>query len=368
MIDQLDFGPQSIRMSVLKYSNQVDWVLHFTEDPEEAKTQLTEMKFGRGGTETHKALGQGYEMLAKEGRPDTPSVVLIVTDGFATDVSNQTVLDAVHKRGRLAFVCVDDGTGTVMWLRDYLKRFVSEPVDDNIFVEESYESLDKKVIPYVQRVCGMDVNGDFLPTPRPTPEPTPEQTPEPTPDPTPSPTPHACDDGSHGCDKGEGGICYKVDEGVNEEGWLCDCKEGYKCIDGCDAPHSSHTCEKTPAPTPEPTPEPTAAPTAEPTAEPTAAPTPAPTAEPTEEPTPVPTAPPTTTTAPPTPAPTEVTPVPTPGTVCREKIDLLILIDQSSSLTPEKFDLARHFVLGMIDQLDFGPQSIRMSVLKYSNQ
>ena len=38
-----------------------------------------------------------------------------------------------------------DGTGTVMWLRDYLKRFVSEPVDDNIFVEESYESLDKKV-------------------------------------------------------------------------------------------------------------------------------------------------------------------------------------------------------------------------------
>merc|ERR1719271_1367490 len=120
-------------------------------------------------------------------------------------------------------------------------------------------------------------------TPLPTPSPTMEPTPPPT---APAPTPHACDDGSHGCDKGEGGICYKVDEGVNDEGWLCDCEQGYKCVDGCDAPHEGHTCEKTAEPTPEPTPEPTAEPTPEPTAEPTPEPTAEPTPAPTTAPTP----------------------------------------------------------------------------------
>merc|ERR1719421_1381702 len=57
-------------------------------------------------------------------------------------------------------------------------------------------------------------------------------------------TPHACDDGSHGCDKGEGGICYKVDERASNGGWLCDCEQGYKCTTGCESPHEGHTCEK----------------------------------------------------------------------------------------------------------------------------
>merc|ERR1719171_676338 len=94
-------------------------------------------------------------------------------------------------------------------------------------------------------------------TPAPTPDPTPEPTPEPTPDPTPAPTPHPCDDGSHGCDKGPGGICNKVEGGVDGEGWACDCKAPeYECVDGCDSPHEAHTCAKvTEAPTPSPTPE-----------------------------------------------------------------------------------------------------------------
>merc|ERR1719161_457189 len=72
---------------------------------------------------------------------------------------------------------------------------------------------------------------------------------------------------------------------------MCDCKEGFKCVDGCDAPHEGHTCEKTPAPTPEPTPEPTAEPTPTPTDAPTPSPTPEPTKKtkkPTPEPAPTP--------------------------------------------------------------------------------
>jgi hypothetical protein len=93
---------------------------------------------------------------------------------------------------------------------------------------------------------------------------------------------------------------------------MCDCKEGFKCVDGCDTPHEGHTCEKTPAPTPEPTPEPTAEPTPTPTDEPTPSPTPEPTKKtkkPTPEPTPTPTDEPT---PEPTPSPTPEEPGPTP--------------------------------------------------------
>merc|ERR1719247_3147594 len=105
------------------------------------------------------------------------------------------------------------------------------------------------------------------PTPVPTPEPTPTPTPAPTPVPTPSPTHHPCDDGSHGCDKGDGGICVK--EGPNS--WACECKPEYMCTSGCDSPDEPHSCVLTPSPTPVPTPEPTPVPTPEPTPEPTQA-------------------------------------------------------------------------------------------------
>merc|ERR1719271_922049 len=128
----------------------------------------------------------------------------------------------------------------------------------------------------------------------------------------PKPTPHACDDGSHGCDKGPGGICYKVDAGVSDGGWLCDCKEDYKCVGGCDAPHEGHTCELT------------------------AAPTPAPTAKP--------------------------TPVP----VCHEELDLVIVLDGSTSLHADGFEKARGFVQSMVAYLDISPTAARVAVVQYS--
>jgi hypothetical protein len=47
-----------------------------------------------------------------------------------------------------------------------------------------------------------------------------------------SSTPHPCDDGSHSCDQGEGGVCYKADDG--SDGWTCGCASGYRCVSGCD--------------------------------------------------------------------------------------------------------------------------------------
>merc|ERR1711972_878870 len=51
---------------------------------------------------------------------------------------------------------------------------------------------------------------------------------------------HPCDDGSHGCDTGPGGVCV---EGT--DGWECDCAAGYDCVAGCDSPHEGHTCSPT---------------------------------------------------------------------------------------------------------------------------
>ena len=35
-------------------------------------------------------------------------------------------------------------------------------------------------------------------------------------------------------------------EGVNGEGWVCDCDPPYTCAAGCDLPHDGHKCELTP--------------------------------------------------------------------------------------------------------------------------
>jgi len=83
------------------------------------------------------------------------------------------------------------------------------------------------------------------PTPSPTLVPTPAPTPRPTRAPTPSPTPapvpvHPCDDGSHGCDKSEGGICTK-----SGSSWTCSCASGYRCVQGCcSSRKTGHKCAK----------------------------------------------------------------------------------------------------------------------------
>jgi len=160
----------------------------------------------------------------------------------------------------------------------------------------------------------------YQPTNQPTNQPTESPTEQPSAAPTPAPTPHPCDDGSHGCDKGTGGICYKAADGSN--GWTCDCAQTHWCSGGCSAPHTNHECTEvtatpttypTPSPTTYPTPVPTTYPTPVPTAYPTSEPTTYPTPQPTTYPTPVPTTYPTPVpTAYPTPEPTSYpTPAPT---------------------------------------------------------
>ena len=108
--------------------------------------------------------------------------------------------------------------------------------------------------------------------------------------PTFAPTQHQCDDGSHGCDKNQGGICVKTaTPDIHDNYWECTCAPAYHCIAGCSTPWTAHTCALTAAPTKAPTKAPTDAPTKDPTNAPTDAPTKAPSYAPTDAPTNAPT-------------------------------------------------------------------------------
>lgn len=63
-----------------------------------------------------------------------------------------------------------------------------------------------------------------------------------------------------------------------------------------------------------------------------------------------------------------VTPSPTPApeVYCEEKIDILIVIDSSGSLTASGFESARAFVEGMIVHSKLGDQKVRYGVVQYS--
>jgi hypothetical protein len=133
--------------------------------------------------------------------------------------------------------------------------------------------------PFIGHLCELTKAPTKTPTKEPTKEPTKAPTKEPTKEPTHSPTVaptvaptfHPCDDGSHGCHKGEGGVCNK------EAGYeySCGCAAGYQCKAGCDQPYVGHTCWETKAPTSAPTSTPTTSPTPMPTHVPTSTPTPA---------------------------------------------------------------------------------------------
>ena len=66
------------------------------------------------------------------------------------------------------------------------------------------------------------------PTEAPTDSPTQAPTGTPT---TATPTAHACQSGTHGCDKGDGGIC--VEDPDVPSAWRCTCADGFKCLYGC---------------------------------------------------------------------------------------------------------------------------------------
>jgi len=72
---------------------------------------------------------------------------------------------------------------------------------------------------------------------------------------------HPCNDGSHGCDKSNGGVCYKDGNVQIGDDWKCGCEQGYTCTSGCEAPFTNHICTRVHVDTPTGKRTPTAAPT-----------------------------------------------------------------------------------------------------------
>eukprot|EP01062_Namystynia_karyoxenos_P045407 TRINITY_DN3369_c0_g4_i2.p1 TRINITY_DN3369_c0_g4~~TRINITY_DN3369_c0_g4_i2.p1 ORF type:complete len:1553 (+),score=315.36 TRINITY_DN3369_c0_g4_i2:79-4659(+) len=156
----------------------------------------------------------------------------------------------------------------------------------------------------------------LAPTPLPSPAPSPAPSGGPSTPPTAAPSFHPCTDGSHGCDKGPGGVCIVATGNT----WQCNCSAGYVCVAGCSS-HTAHSCvpltgSPTAAPSRSPSAAPSRAPSAAPSAGPSAAPTRPPSAAPSGHPSRGPSLPPTA--APSTTAPTqEPSAVPSSGPSAR---------------------------------------------------
>ena len=89
--------------------------------------------------------------------------------------------------------------------------------------------------------------------PQPTPPPTHSPTSNPTTPSTHALTIHVCDNGSHGCDSGPGGVCISKKNSTKDllfgnTTWKCGCKPSYVCTSGCSVDHKGHTCTLTKAP------------------------------------------------------------------------------------------------------------------------
>jgi len=292
MVAYLDLSPTAARVAVVQYSGPRKYYppgdpkyedygkveTGLTSDRDTLNDAISGMRYveeGPLGTYTGAALRMANMML-DSGRHDAAKAVLVLFDGGAHDFRVvQEQAQILKDRGVRLMFAVVSYPGAHMWevmsAAWSYQSIASQPSHENVFQDGTYEQFTKQVANYAAAAC----KGAATPSP----------TPAPTLAGTPPPTPHRCDDGSHGCDKSEGGICYQVEGGVRGEGWLCDCAVGYECIDGCSAPHVGHTCKATPAPTPAPTAAPTAAPTPPPSVAPTPSPTTAPTAAPTAPPT-----------------------------------------------------------------------------------
>merc|ERR1719453_2683492 len=107
------------------------------------------MMYGGGRRYTAKALREAVEVMQPQRRPGVPSVWLVITDGFPSDMEDlQEAASGVRADGRLMFSVVG-----VAGLAQQLSYVVSAPYESNIFIEERYGGLLGRVPTYVGALC-----------------------------------------------------------------------------------------------------------------------------------------------------------------------------------------------------------------------
>merc|ERR1719235_270859 len=167
MILHSKVGKEGVRYGVVQYSEPGKYpqanaaavvVRPLSSDSAALLEAVRGMKYVGGSTYTGEAMELSLGMLQTSKREAAATAVLVVTDGQATDW---------HKLKEAAKKVKDGGSHLMMAVvtppgADFLEtqamaysfsEIVSKPVDDNLHVELSYETLVSKVEDYATRIC-----------------------------------------------------------------------------------------------------------------------------------------------------------------------------------------------------------------------
>lgn len=117
----------------------IQWVTHLNTDMVLTKAKTEEMIWPKRATLTSLALMEAKQELTL-GRPEAPSVVIVITDGKPMNlVKTNTAATAVKESARLVFVPVGTAIQSNM---GSLKQWASAPWDDNILPIDTFSVMN----------------------------------------------------------------------------------------------------------------------------------------------------------------------------------------------------------------------------------
>lgn len=145
-------GP-GMRFGVVLYSYNAREISPITSDKEALKKKIDGMKWPRGWTATGLALYKARDLLRLGGRRDRKQVILLVTDGMATNV---------HRTRRAAREIKGEGVRIIMipihrtfprTLEDEMCGWATEPCEENMLKTTKWPFLLSKINWYITRFC-----------------------------------------------------------------------------------------------------------------------------------------------------------------------------------------------------------------------
>eukprot|EP00918_Siedleckia_nematoides_P036496 GHVU01079281.1.p1 GENE.GHVU01079281.1~~GHVU01079281.1.p1 ORF type:complete len:553 (-),score=30.11 GHVU01079281.1:425-2083(-) len=159
LINRLDIGPDTTRVSAIKFSTRSEVVFHLDEHNTKGdlKDAIQKMHYTGGHTNTSGAIRLMRRELFRSDRGDRDdirNVVLLITDGESTIDSNLTIPEAEMAKNEDAVIFVVGITNMIN--EDELKNIASTPVVDHYFNSTDIDMLYSLETQIIKHVCRPD--------------------------------------------------------------------------------------------------------------------------------------------------------------------------------------------------------------------
>jgi len=115
----------------------LEWVSHLTTDIAPVVTAVNALTFPAASTLTSMALALTHAEMMSGGRADSPTVVIVLTDGKPLNTYKTTkAAEEVRKSARLMFIPVTSSAPL-----SSIKRWASQPTNENVINVEAFSDL-----------------------------------------------------------------------------------------------------------------------------------------------------------------------------------------------------------------------------------